>query len=567
MPQINLHINNQQPIDFSKLSLPIPNDLSKSFDESIQTVVQSLSRQFYQPLQPNQPAQIQLNNQDYSLNQFDTDLTTALTKLDDQPTLDNQFSALFHQVSLYKTNQIQSYLTSFADSFLLSNHAPLPSIKAMYTYDKDIQNQAKALLVDPTNSDKLLQLKLGLIGTLLPKALCRSWLFIITTGDQFDQFKQQINLLLTATNDPNLTTFNNDLSTIDIDPTDSFTSLTIGQQSPAMPYILSTIANLFPSQILPLNLKTFIHPVGISFIDLQNLANTTSQDFKHELSQLSQLTNRINKFRLVKFSQLQTAKKITQQSNSLSNQKQYVKQTPDDIQRQLQRGFHTTMPSVNYQLKRLVKIVNHSTTSLMSDNTYHSSYRTFMRPNRRYPDDINLRGTLQTTSYRPDIHIFLDTSGSISESQYRTAVTMLILISKKLNTNLYFTSFSDEITPTVKLQTKNVSPSLIYRQIKAIPKIDGGTEYENVWRTIDLIDRQSRAAHQAARLNFMITDFAYDLSSLWSPQLHSPSTTRLFYLPMAANQRDYQNCLNWGKDFANELFDRGDHTIYSRILL
>lgn len=568
MTSVNLHINNQRPIDFTNINLPIPDQLSQPFDQSIQNTIKQFVQNFYQPLQASQPVNIQLDGTDYSTEEFSQDLTQLLTSPDDQPELDNQFSAIFHQASQYKTSQVRSYQTAFADSFLLASKMPLPSPHAFYTYGTDVQNQAKAFLIDPHNLDKLNQLKLGLTGTLLNQATNRAWLFIVTDNDLFDTFKQQVSTLINLAQDPQLTTFDNDLASISLDANDTFTSLTLGRQSPALPYLLSATVSMLKPYILPLNLRAFVQPVGLSFINLQNLANTDDQTFNLELQQLTRLTNQLNKFRIVKFSQLQTAKTLSAQANaSQQQQKQYVKKTPDQVKRQLQRGFHLTMPSTNQQLKRLTKIVNRSTSSLMSDNTYHSSYQTFMRPNRRYPNDINLRGTMQTTSYRPDIHIFLDTSGSISEDQYKTAVTMLILISKKLNTNLYFTSFADEITPTVKLETKNASPSLIYRQIKAIPKVGGGTEYENVWKTIDIIDRQNRSKHLAPRLNFMITDFAYDVSSLWTPQLHSPSTTRLFYLPMAADQNDYQNCLDWAKDFANELFDRGDFHIYSRILL
>ena len=84
---------------------------------------------------------------------------------------------------------------------------------------------------------------------------------------------------------------------------------------------------------------------------------------------------------------------------------------------------------------------------------------------------------------------------------------------------------------------------------------------------IDAINRQTRTTGQAPRINFIITDFAYDLRSSWTPRINQPSTNKTYYIPLAADQYDYDTCRKFAMEFANELIDHGDLNIKSRILM
>lgn len=86
----------------------------------------------------------------------------------------------------------------------------------------------------------------------------------------------------------------------------------------------------------------------------------------------------------------------------------------------------------------------------------------------------------------PDIHVYIDTSGSISEENYQDAVMMLIRVAKKLNVNLYFNSFSDILSQTTLLKVKDRSPASIWKEFRKVPKVTGGTEFQQVWEYIRL---------------------------------------------------------------------------------
>lgn len=566
---LTFHITNQQSVDYTDL-MPIVSDPSTNLQTGAQTALKPLIDRFFTPLQNNQSVNITLNHQDYSQNQFTTDLIKDLTSTDEDPKLNDQFSVLIHQSSQYKDSRIQNYKNIIANSILLKQKLPLPSANIKYTYDEDIQRQAKAYLTSPTD-DNLQELNNGLIGTLIERPINDSWNFVLIKNEQeYNQIKDTINQLINQSQvDPETQKKATDIQSIQLDDHTTFNSWVTGQDNDANQINRFITKALIQNQSdwLPLNLHALIQPLGFSFINLETLINSDQHSYNTELNQIANVTNKLVHFKLTTFKKVATAKSINQSMQKpKQHQKQYTK-TANMIAQRKQAGFQRTMPSFKQQLNRLVQIVNSQTSQIMSDNSYKQTRTTFMRPNRRYPDDPNLRGSIQTTHYHPDLHIYLDTSGSIEESQYRSAVTMLIMITQKLKTNLYFTSFSHEILPPVKLITKNVSPATVYSEIKRIPKASGGTEYENVWNMIDTIGRQSHVNAQAPRLNFVITDFEYDLRSSWTPRLNQPSTNKTFYLPMAANQYDYDACRQFGLEFANELIDHGDINIKSRILM
>lgn len=171
-----------------------------------------------------------------------------------------------------------------------------------------------------------------------------------------------------------------------------------------------------------------------------------------------------------------------------------------------------------------------------SQNLQRQPRISFARPSRRNPDDFNRPGRSTTSVYRPDIHVYIDTSGSISEDNYRESVQMLIHIAKRLNVNLYFNSFSDSLSTEVMLRVKDRSLRQIWNEFRRIPKVTGGTEYQQVWNYINA------SAARRRRLSLMITDFE------WSPpatrQDHPPN---LYYAPCSA--MDWQHLTDLARKF------------------
>ena len=163
-----------------------------------------------------------------------------------------------------------------------------------------------------------------------------------------------------------------------------------------------------------------------------------------------------------------------------------------------------------------------------SQNLVQTQRATFARANRRHPDDYNLPGRAFQASYRPDIHLYVDTSGSISESDWADAVKTCILLAQKLDVNLYFTSFSHVMSETTLIIGRNKTAKQMWLQIKRAPKVTGGTDYAQIWRYVNASKKRTR------ELSLIVSDFE------WAP----PSTRiehpkNLYYAPCSHMNYDY----------------------------
>lgn len=202
--------------------------------------------------------------------------------------------------------------------------------------------------------------------------------------------------------------------------------------------------------------------------------------------------------------------------------------------------FSKKQPSIENLTKRIARIISKMSFVSKSQNTYSLYKMTFMRPNRRNPDDYNSMGKSASTRYKPDIHIYIDTSGSISEENYQGAIKACITLAKKLNVNLYFNSFSHVISQSTLLKTKDKSTKAIYNQFQKVPKVTGGTEYQQVWEYINASPKRKR------ELSLMITDFEYT-----APNQMVKHPKHLYYIP--CSKMDWDNICDSAKYFAQSM--------------
>ena len=212
-----------------------------------------------------------------------------------------------------------------------------------------------------------------------------------------------------------------------------------------------------------------------------------------------------------------------------------------------------TQPSQKLLLKRVLLIMNKIKDVNQSDNVYKTAKRTFNRPNRRHPNNPDLAGKIISTQYKPDLHVYLDTSGSITQDNYAAGIKLCILLAKKLDVNLYFNSFSDELSPCYKLPLKGRSVSEIYAYFELINKVTGGTDFSNVWAYINAAPKRQR------ELSLLITDFGD-----YAPSYSFKHPKNLYYLPI--DQSDYSEIKDQATDFLESMIHSG-HNIRNQILL
>lgn len=189
-----------------------------------------------------------------------------------------------------------------------------------------------------------------------------------------------------------------------------------------------------------------------------------------------------------------------------------------------------------------------------SENYTKTVKMSYQRPNRRNPDNFNLKGKSFGMQYKPDLHIYMDTSGSISEENYEQSIRACIAIAKYLNVNLYFNSFSHTISECTKLNTRGKTVSGCYREFQKVPKVSGGTNFYNVWQYILASPKRKK------ELSLMITDFEYA-----PPKNRFEHPQKLWYVPINTDPGDYKNVVNAAQDFCKAMF-HVDGNIRRRIL-
>ena len=214
----------------------------------------------------------------------------------------------------------------------------------------------------------------------------------------------------------------------------------------------------------------------------------------------------------------------------------------DSIRRREMR-FKRKQPKAVDLVKAVKKRMDKMATVARSENSFKMVKSTFMRPNRRDPDNLNLQGKMVSTKYKPDIHLYIDTSGSISEENYQAAVMACIRLAVKFNVNLYFNSFSHVMSSCVKLNTKNKTAKQIYQQFSRVQKVGGGTDYEQIWTYINASKKRRR------EFSLIITDFEWRV-----PSGHKVHPTNLHYFPTASRSSyDWDYLVRSAKEFATDM--------------
>lgn len=315
----------------------------------------------------------------------------------------------------------------------------------------------------------------------------------------------------------------------------------------------------------PIDLRQLYLPENIVFLNLENYAHAKASEINKSWSNLEKALNAKKSLNFISNKRLMTTQAITltgtqKKSSSAGSRGQQVA-------RAKVRPFSGKPIKAKHMLRMMKHVIENHITNQRTENTYKTEARSFMRPNRRDPMNHDLQGKVKNVKYRPDIHIYIDTSGSISESQYRDGVSNLIALAKMIDSNIYITSFSHYVSQTTLLRTKGKSVGEIYKQFLRIPKVQGGTDFEQVWMKIDKLHEHNQRNGHSYQINFIITDFGYSLSRgfRWNP--NQASLKHTFYVPISADQHTWDQILRYVKDFTKEMRHAGDRTIRQRILM
>ena len=273
--------------------------------------------------------------------------------------------------------------------------------------------------------------------------------------------------------------------------------------------------------ILPFNLRELVYPHTIVFVNVERHSRATAKQVSDEWKIINNALQNKNRPKMISNNSL---RRLTAVQRSLQRIASMAANAATNQGAMAARAanfrFSKNRPTIVDTTRTIRKILSKMTVQGMTMNVYKSSKPSFAKPNRRNPDDYNKQGKVVSTKYQPDIHLYIDTSGSISERDYEDAVKACIAMAKKLNINMYFNSFSHVMSQTTRLHLEGKSKAAIYKEFQKVPKVNGGTDYEQIWNFIN------RSKKRVRELSIIISDFQWTARSAY---VRHPKN--LYYIP------------------------------------
>lgn len=300
----------------------------------------------------------------------------------------------------------------------------------------------------------------------------------------------------------------------------------------------TTITNPAEFGVLPFALGELFCPRTIVFVNVEQHGRATAAQVNAEWDLIRQsLANKIN---MVSNNRLTSLTAMHRHLKKIQGMAVTAAASGNQLARAANIRFRKTPPSQVDIVRCIKKVLGKMHQVARSENTYKCVKITYQKPNRRDPDDFNKPGKSVSVKYMPDIHVYIDTSGSISEENYQGAIKACIRLAQKLNVNLYFNSFSHTLSQCTHLNVKDKTLAQVYREFQKVPKVTGGTDYEQIWNYINKSKKRRR------ELSLIITDFE------WSPRSQFVEHPKnLYYMPCAGI--DWDGCVRYANQFAQAM--------------
>lgn len=282
--------------------------------------------------------------------------------------------------------------------------------------------------------------------------------------------------------------------------------------------------------IIPTSLKEIIHPTTIMFLNVEKHAHSNNRDINRTWDSAMKMskTKLVGLNKIKKLSEEQQLDAMRQRSNARRSALMNNANKDELSRKKRAKPFGKNLKTSKQLTKEIARILSKMKKVCMSNNVIKTRKTTFNKPNRRDPDNYDKPGIIYSHQYVPDIHIYLDTSGSISEHNYKEACMAIIHLAQTLKTKLYLNSFSHELSQPALVDISNCSKETAWKRLQAIPKVSGGTRFDKVWNYIHQSPQRKR------ELSIMITDFEYTPSNSYT----TPLPKNLFYVPCGGFQID-----------------------------
>lgn len=447
-------------------------------------------------------------------NVFITAILNQIKDKDAQDTLDLLFKNV---LAYYEDGHVKDVMIVQA---LKQNKLPIPSAQVMYV-PSDIIDACKAYSVSKDPKDKAYILaNIGAFYSGIP-----------STHLIFDDDTDYQNWLSTVNNDiakhPQLTPINNNIVSVISDGIILRASYDITAQEnnvDSIARIISKHVSVYPHKICT-NAVEMIMPTKVIVWNIAKTARASTSDILKARTELNQIDSMVDLSRILSFSAISNLTELQQQVNNARQQSTRLQQLLSNVKNMAASGkiakkkYTMKKFDMNYTYKKIMNIEKKMHDVFVSKNIKISTAESYQRPNRRDGDNPDLPGTVQIEGFYPDIHVYVDTSGSISTEDYINSISMIAGIVKKLNCDLYFNSFTTDISQETLVTCRNKSIEQIKKEVEKIPKISGGTSIDQVWSYINATKKNRK------QLSIIISDFEVHIPN------HIKHPKNLWYIP------------------------------------
>lgn len=280
--------------------------------------------------------------------------------------------------------------------------------------------------------------------------------------------------------------------------------------------------------IMPFDLAQWICPLTVIFINADAHARRSPEDIAREWKRNNAATkgglHMVSTKALSKFNTMDKA--LTGLKQVITAREQNAHITRRDA---TEGDFSEVPPAPTQAAKQIAAHLKKMEQVNRSENIFRYRKKDYNRSSRRRPNDPNIPGRRVAKRFYPDLHIYADTSGSMSETDYRDIVLLTAMLAKKLDVNLYFSSHSHVLSSETLIPTKGRSIKQITQMLSKIDKVSGGNRFEVVYDYIQASPERKR------RLNILATDFGWAAGS-YQTFTHPKN---LVYVPAFDRTRSY----------------------------
>lgn len=295
---------------------------------------------------------------------------------------------------------------------------------------------------------------------------------------------------------------------------------------------------------MPFDVAEWICPQTVVFVSAESHARRSAEDIDTEWKRTCATLNGGLKLVSNKY-----ISKLNALPTALTGLKQSVRARKDkgrSMRREAsENDFASVPPAPNQAAKQIIDHLRAMNRVNQSQNIIRLKKKTMNRASRRRPHDPNVPGKTVVKTFYPDLHLFADTSGSMSMTDYQDIIMLAIVLAKKLDVNLYFSSHSHILSPETLVQTKGRSVPQIKKAIAKIPKVSGGNRFELVYEYV-----QARQVTRD-RLSILASDFGWAATS----SMNFTHPKNLIYTPAfdRRSQAAWDTVRNQASAFVNSM--------------